>query len=104
MILSNSVKAYALLVNARKKKILPWPWFTAVGVIVASHGFPPLLPTITIVAAMMTIATCVYLYNDVVDAEMDRLNPEKRDQPLTSGRVQKNEAMKVAAVNGLINL
>jgi len=45
-----------------------------------------------------TMAGCVYLINDIADAEQDRLHPEKRHRPLPSGRISRTEAVAAAAV------
>ena len=36
-------------------------------------------------AAMSLIASSVYLFNDLLDIEADRLHPKKRNRPLASG-------------------
>lgn len=96
--------AYAQLVRTRVSKIFIWPWVTAISLLIANHGFPPLLPAITTIASMWAIATCVYLYNDVIDIEMDKLNPEKRNRPLPSGKVSIREALNIVYLNGLIGI
>jgi len=96
--------AYALQLRARKAKIIPWPWTVAVSILAASHGSPPLLPTLLAVVSMLFIATGVYTYNDIADKEMDKLNPKKLDQPLPSGKVSVKEALVITCLSGSVGL
>ena len=49
-------------------------------------------------AAFTAAASAVYLINDVMDAERDRLHPAKRSLPVASGRLPKPLALALAAV------
>lgn len=104
MNISRMLRVYPLLVRKRMNKIFPWPWCTAVGLLIASRGFPPLFPAGIAIASMFTIATCVYIYNDVIDLEVDKLNPEKLDRPLPSGEVSVKEAMIVIYISGFFGM
>lgn len=39
------------------------------------------------------LASIVYVVNDLKDIENDKLNPTKKDRPLASGKIKKNEAI-----------
>jgi decaprenyl-phosphate phosphoribosyltransferase len=49
-------------------------------------------------AAFTAASSAVYLINDVMDAERDRLHPAKRNRPVASGRLPKPLALALAAV------
>ena len=70
-------------------------WTAAIGTIIAGRGLPPMVPTLLAMGASMCIAVSVYLYNDVVDREMDTTSPnkEKQERPIASGVVPVSHAM-----------
>jgi decaprenyl-phosphate phosphoribosyltransferase len=49
-------------------------------------------------AAFTAASSAVYLINDVMDAERDRLHPTKRNRPIASGRLPISLALALAAV------
>jgi 4-hydroxybenzoate polyprenyltransferase len=44
------------------------------------------------------LSSGVYLFNDVADAEKDRLHPQKKHRPVAAGRLRKGEAIGAALV------
>jgi 4-hydroxybenzoate polyprenyltransferase len=50
------------------------------------------------------VASAVYLMNDVIDREADRLHPGKANRPLASGLIKPGSALVVASVLGVIGL
>ncbi|HOQ36890.1 MAG TPA: decaprenyl-phosphate phosphoribosyltransferase [Acetivibrio sp.] len=44
------------------------------------------------------ISSCVYILNDIIDADNDRLHPKKRTRPIASGLISKGEALVFLAV------
>jgi 4-hydroxybenzoate polyprenyltransferase len=48
-------------------------------------------------AAFCLASSSVYVVNDVLDVERDRLHPEKRRRPVASGRVSRGAAIALAA-------
>jgi len=54
-----------------------------------------LAPALLGIAAFSALASAVYLANDLVDRESDRLHPEKRRRPIAAGQV--SPALAVAA-------
>jgi len=102
--LSSLFYAYPALLKPRIKKIFGYPWCVLVGSIIATGGYPPLFRTLLTIISMFAIATVVYLYNDVVDLEMDRLNPSKKNRPLISGRVSVKETLIIIYINSIIGI
>jgi len=87
-------KPYLILLKSRVE-ILSYAWFALIGSLIAGRGFPQTVPTAVTAASISLIALSVYLYNDVIDADMDRLNPKKKRRPIPSGKVSKKEAMRL---------
>ena len=46
--------------------------------------------------AFSLISSVVYIVNDIMDIESDRLHPVKKNRPLASGQVQTNKALVIA--------
>jgi 4-hydroxybenzoate polyprenyltransferase len=61
----------------------------------------PLIATIAGFFALCLLSSSVYLLNDAVDAEKDRLHPKKRTRPIARGDVSPTLAIVVAAVIGI---
>jgi 4-hydroxybenzoate polyprenyltransferase len=71
---------------------------------VAGRGFPPLnIMAMTIVSTILVTAS-VYIYNDVVDAEMDKLNTTKKDRPLVNGSISPLPAYIFICITALLGL
>jgi 4-hydroxybenzoate polyprenyltransferase len=49
-------------------------------------------------------ASAVYILNDLVDRQTDRLHPQRRQRPLAAGRVKVSTAVAVACVSGAVAL
>jgi len=54
--------------------------------------------------AFCLASSCVYVFNDLSDAENDRLHPTKRNRPIASGAVTARQALLLAAVLGVVSL
>jgi len=91
--------AKAVLVSLR-----PHQWtknlfvFAALGF--SKHLFEatPFLRTLAAFAIFCGISGAVYLLNDVVDMERDRLHPRKRHRPIASGALHPRTALLICAV------
>jgi 4-hydroxybenzoate polyprenyltransferase len=52
-------------------------------------------------AAFCAVASAVYLMNDVIDREADRLHPRKATRPIAAGLINPGSALTVAAILGV---
>lgn len=64
----------------------------------------PLARVLAAFALLCMTASTIYLINDVVDIERDRLHPKKRHRPLASGQTPVSWAMTAAVIIPLIAL
>ncbi|MBW1887219.1 MAG: UbiA prenyltransferase family protein [Deltaproteobacteria bacterium] len=94
------------LISSRKSMAFIYTWTAAIGALIAGNGFPPVSTTIMALGASLFITLSVYLYNDVVDGDMDRASPTqiKKDRPLASGKVSDSYAMAVVISFAVIGL
>ena len=53
----------------------------------AWHDAHLVAQVITAFAAFCLVSSAVYVFNDIIDVEQDRLHPKKSSRPLASGRV-----------------
>jgi len=70
----------------------------------AGRGFPPILVTVLAVLSMMLITSSVYIYNDIVDREMDQYNFKKKNRPLVTGEVSVRFAQYFVAITAALGL
>jgi 4-hydroxybenzoate polyprenyltransferase len=60
--------------------------------------------TLVAFAAFCAVASAVYLMNDVIDREADRLHPRKASRPIAAGLISPGRALSVGAVLGAAGL
>lgn len=74
--------------------------------LVAAHqfGLDTVLPVALAAAAFSLGASAIYILNDLIDLEADRIHPEKRNRPIASGRLPITAAMAASALLGLLAL
>jgi len=68
----------------------PFIWATIIGVLIASRGLPTLTHLFYALLTAFFVVMAVYIYNDVMDYEYDKLNELKR--PVATGEVTRIEA------------
>lgn len=54
--------------------------------------------------AFCLISSSIYIFNDWIDADADRLHPTKRFRPIAAGTIASRQALKVAAALGVTGL
>lgn len=92
------------LVRSRVEPIFAWSWSALIACLIAGRGFPPLFVTIHVVFSMILITASVYIYNDIIDMEMDQYNLKKKSRPLVTGEVQVIFAKYFVAITGVLGL
>ena len=50
------------------------------------------------------ISSTIYIFNDLIDFEKDRIHPEKKKRPIASGQISKKVAISLMVVLGTITL
>lgn len=76
----------------------PWQWskngILFAGLIFSRHLLEPsyLLRSLAAFAVFCLASSAIYVLNDLCDLSRDRLHPRKRERPLPSGRVSRNQA------------
>jgi len=97
-------KIILILIRSRLEALFIWTWCTAISCLIAGRGFPPVKATLMSIFGMFFISMSVYFYNDVIDKEMDKLNPIKKNRPLASNIVSEKDVIKFIYLSGLIGL
>jgi 4-hydroxybenzoate polyprenyltransferase len=76
------------------------------GVVFAGRLDEPsfVLATLSAFAVFCALSSGIYVFNDVIDVEKDRLHPEKRTRPIAAGRVGVRAAVVLAVILWLVGL
>jgi len=74
--------------------------------VLAAHDFtlPTLLLVLLGMVAFSAAASCIYVVNDLLDLEADRLHPTKRNRPFAAGAVPIGVGMVASLLLGLLAL
>jgi len=94
------------LIKSRKEVVFGVTWTTALATIIAGKGIPPMTKSFLSIMALMMMSLSVYVYNDLVDREMDAYSDQekKKGRPIANGKVSTNIAMKFIITTGLLGL
>lgn len=98
------IRSAFLLIRSRVEAIFIWSWATTVTCMIVGRGYPPLVPSLLAVCSIAFISISVYVYNDIIDMEIDKINEYKKNRPLPSGEVTVEQARTVSLVSGIIGL
>ena len=104
---SNSfLESIMMLFMSRVEITFAVTWTGAIGCVMASQGLPPARPTLIALATSLFLSLAVYLYNDVIDSDMDAAsaNPRKQERPIAMGRVPASHAMIFIYILGVLGL
>ena len=102
----NFMESSIILMQSRKEIIFAVTWSASLASIIAGKGFPPVVKSLTAIMATMLIVISVYIYNDVVDRDMDAYSNQdkKKARPIANGKVPVNHALFFVYLTGLIGL
>jgi len=81
------IQSFILLLKSRIKIPFAFSWGTAVSGLIATRGFPSISPYFMVVISSFITSLSIYFYNDLVDAEFDKMNKEKGLRPMAEGTV-----------------
>ena len=100
----NPLKAIPVLFKSRTEAIFVWSWITALSLLIAGNGFPPLRPALLSIISMIFVVAAVYFYNDIQDEDMDSQNTLKMNRPIPANNVNRDDAVKVVYLFSLLGL
>lgn len=90
--------------RSRLEAIFIWSWNTTIACLVAGRGFPNLLPSIMSIISIVLLSIAVYVYNDIIDSELDKFHITKKERPIPSGRVSVRDALIIIYISSFIGL
>ena len=101
--LMGSVKKLA---KPRVSMLFAFTASAALGTIIAGKGFPPLKPTMLAILSTFFITLATYIYNDVIDADMDKesKSSNKENRPLASGEVTIKNAYIIIIISSILGV
>ncbi len=92
------------LLNGFARSLRPEQWtknLVIFGALVFSRNFtnlPMIETSVLLFALFCLVSSSVYLFNDVIDYEKDRLHPRKSKRPIASGALPRKTAVVVAII------
>jgi 4-hydroxybenzoate polyprenyltransferase len=98
------IKALPVLLWSRREVLFMWSWCVLIACMVATRGSPPIQASVLTLGAVLLVGSSTYIYNDLVDAEMDGLSKVHKGRPMASGRVRKSDAWLTIFASGAAGL
>jgi 4-hydroxybenzoate polyprenyltransferase len=94
------------LAKPRASMLFAFTGAAGLGTIIAGKGFPPIIPTMLAIFSTLFITLATYLYNDVIDADMDResKSSNKEHRPLVTGEVTKKDAYTIIIISSVLGI
>ena len=95
-----------ILFKSRKEIMFSVSWIAALATIIAGRGFPPITISFLSIVSIMMINLSVYIYNDLIDREMDAFSQQekKKTRPIAHGEVSEINAKRCILLAGLLGL
>jgi 4-hydroxybenzoate polyprenyltransferase len=93
--------------KSRVEMIFIFTWNAAVGSLIASRGFPSIRPTLLGMISALFITIAVYIYNDIIDRDMDAESSyirKKEERVIAHGIVPVNHAYFFVIITSIIGL
>jgi geranylgeranylglycerol-phosphate geranylgeranyltransferase len=93
-------RIFMYYVKARTAPVYCFPFATLIAIILSSQGNINVFTAANAVIASYFLSLAVYIYNDLTDFEVDKVN--KTNRPSTSGKVNKTQlAVIVSVISGI---
>ena len=94
------------LMNPKKSMIMAFTGSTVLGALIAGKGFPPMTPTLLAIIASLFITFAAYIYNDIIDLDMDKESnsSNKEDRPLVTGEITLETAKTIVILCSIIGI
>jgi len=97
--------SFKLLFLSRLKYSFIYSWATAISCLIATKGFPPIVPFVLVVLSTLFITTSVYLYNDSEDSDFDKMDDKGKEQrPMAVGTISTKVGYIIVVTNAVIGL
>ena len=100
------IRSTIKLMNPKKSMIMAFTGSTVLGALIAGKGFPPMTPTLLAIISSLFITFAAYIYNDVIDLDMDKesKSSNKEDRPLVTGEVTLQTAKTIVILCSIIGI
>jgi 4-hydroxybenzoate polyprenyltransferase len=95
------------LILSRVEMLFVFTWNAAVGSLIASRGFPEIKATIYGMTSALFLTLAVYIYNDIIDRDMDAESSyirKKEERVIAHGIVPVNHAYVLVALSSILGL
>ena len=103
---NNVLRSFQMLIKSRKEIIFGITWSTSLATVIAGRGFPPIYQSVLSIFAAAMLFFSVYIYNDIIDREMDAYSDKekKRGRPIAHEQVNVKTAYIFIIITGLLGL
>jgi 4-hydroxybenzoate polyprenyltransferase len=104
---TNILSSFKMLINSRVEMLFVFTWNAAVGSLIASRGFPSIRSTILGMTSALFLTLAVYIYNDIIDRDMDKESPyirKREERVIAYGLVPVKHAYALVALSSILGL